>query len=209
MLGAIVDEVAFVDEEVDAADLFDVRSAHVGGGVGDVGERAVGPVDAEADGAAGVAQGEVGEEPAVFQLKLRREHLQFQRRHHRKKQVGDEMPFDRGELVEFEMCGHAAELRSLGADVEHESEAEAVVEVDMREKDVELVGLEILAHPIEAGAGVEDDSDLGKHQARRLATVVGVVAGGAEEDESHAGVAVGSGSNADIVGAGEGIHHWG
>jgi hypothetical protein len=54
-----------------------------------------------------------------------------------------------------------------------------MVKVDVREKDVERVGLKVIAYPVQAGAGVEDYAQLGQHEAGRLATVVGMIAGGA------------------------------
>ena len=64
---------------------------------------------------------------------------------------------------------------------------DAVIEVRVRQEDVERVGLEIVARPVERRAGVEHHAQLRQQHARRLATVVGVIAGGAEQNELHGG----------------------
>jgi hypothetical protein len=60
-----------------------------------------------------------------------------------------------------------------------------MVEMRVRQENVERFRLHVFRDAIETGAGIEDHADLGQHEARRLATVVRVVASRSEENELH------------------------
>ena len=60
-----------------------------------------------------------------------------------------------------------------------------VIEMGVGEEDVEFRRGQIFAGPIDGRSGVEHHAALRQQQARRLPPVVGMIAGGAEEDEPH------------------------
>ena len=70
-------------------------------------------------------------------------------------------------------------------DTEEIGQPDNVVQVGVGEKDVEFRLREIFARPIRRRAGVEHHATLRQHKARRVPPVVGVIAGSAQQDESH------------------------
>lgn len=108
----------------------------------------------------------------------------------------------RADGVEFRRLAvddDATEVGTFGAEVEDERQADRVVEMGVRQKNVERIGRHVLGDTIEGRAGVEDEARGGQHHARRLTAVVGVVASGTEQDELHYDVRSPAGRIAAIV----------
>ena len=70
-------------------------------------------------------------------------------------------------------------------DVDQVRQPGDVIEVGVREKDIQPVGLQMLAEPAHAGAGIEHDADFRQHQAGRVTPAGGKIAAGSEQDELH------------------------
>ena len=62
-----------------------------------------------------------------------------------------------------------------------------VVQMGVGEKDIQFGRFQILARPIGGRPGVQHHAALRQQQARRLPPIVRMVAGRAEEEESHFG----------------------
>ena len=91
----------------------------------------------------------------------------------------------------FGRAVHRDALHLLALDhVEQIRQPDDMVEVGMGEKDIELARQQMIADPIHGRARVEHDPLLRQHEAGGLPLVVGMVAGGAQQDELHVGWSV-------------------
>ena len=69
--------------------------------------------------------------------------------------------------------------------VVEERESDRVVEMHMRQEDVERAGAYQITCAKQSGTGIEDDSVFRDHHARRLAFLVGVIPGGSKKVQFH------------------------
>jgi hypothetical protein len=65
------------------------------------------------------------------------------------------------------------------------SEPGDVIEMGVRKKDIQMVGLEMLAEAVHAGASIEQDANFWQHQASRLPPRGRKIPAGSEENELH------------------------
>lgn len=180
-VGAVVGEVAFVDEEVDAADSVDVGGVEASGGVGDVGHRVAGPIESEAGGSAAMFEGEVSQSAAAGEGEGVVERLDVEGGPDREEALREEM-FDDGLDVFGEAVeGDAAEGMDF-ADTEEEGQSDDVIDVGVADEDIEFGGCEELGGAIDTGARIEHDAALGQQEAEGVPPLVGMVSGGAEKD---------------------------
>ena len=56
-----------------------------------------------------------------------------------------------------------------------------MIQVDMRQKNVQVVGLNKIPNTKHPGAGIQNHAKLWQHQTGRLTTIIWVVTGGAEK----------------------------
>ena len=60
-----------------------------------------------------------------------------------------------------------------------------MIQMRVREKDVERGSRDVISHAKESSAGVEHDPRFGQHEAGRMPTLGRVIAAGSEEEQFH------------------------
>lgn len=88
----------------------------------------------------------------------------------------------RAQRIELLLLGMDRDLlqRVSFQHIEQISQAYDMVQMSVCEKDVERVGRQVIAHPIHGRPSIEDDPQLGYHQAGCMPAIVGMVAGCAQ-----------------------------
>jgi hypothetical protein len=121
---------------------------------------------------------------AALQRKRIFQRAKVERRPRGKQGIGEQVFFDGRQLVRQRVERNPMQ-RMDPRNAEQKSQSDDVVQVGVGQKDIEVRGLEILACPIGGGPGVQHHAALRQQQARRLPPVVRMVAGCAEQKESH------------------------
>jgi hypothetical protein len=134
-----------------------------------------------ADRAARVREWEVRHDTATRQRYRPVERMELERRRHGEQQLGEQHVANRIELFGFAIHADAAQ-QVAGQGVEQVGEPDDVIEMGVRDKDVEPLGRHVVAKPVDGRARVEHQSQLRQHDARRFPRVAGVIAGRAEEN---------------------------
>ena len=141
--------------------------------IGDVGHRVVGPIEAESERTARMLQGKVRERAAIRQRAGAAQRFEVKRRRHGKNRFREQVLADGGQLIRRRRGRWCWASTSRRYDIDQIGEPRDVVEVGVREKDIQPIGLQMLADPAHAGAGIEHDADFREHQAGRLTVAVG------------------------------------
>ena len=75
--------------------------------------------------------------------------------------------------------------RSLIEDVKQVRQSDDMIEVGVRQKDIQLVRFDVLRKSKERRSSIEDNAGRGNHHASRLPMFVRMVSGGAKKDDLH------------------------
>src|SRR5262245_44969538 len=102
---------------------------------------------------------------------------------------------NRGQLLRLTMDGDPREVLLPGR-AEQVAEADRVIEVSVGQEDIEGRRLQMPSHAKKTRPRIQHNPRLRQHQASRLPTLAGMIAGGAEEEEFHVFYSPSSGGGA-------------
>ena len=143
----------------------------------------MGPLEAVAEaGTCVIEQARVDTD--AFDLEARLHSLGLVTKVHGEQQRAEELAADDFQMLLQPVDGDRFD-RPLPEYVKEIRQPRDMIEVDVREEDMQARRLQVLADAEEAGAGIQNEAMCRQHVARRVPVLVWVIAGRAEQTESH------------------------
>jgi hypothetical protein len=94
------------------------------------------------------------------------------------------MFLNRGQLIGRAMNGYPADVL-IWQHIQQEGQPNHMIEVGVREKNIQFGSPQKFSGAVHGRARVEDDAQLGNHEASRVAFIIGMVARGSQQNELH------------------------
>ncbi len=168
VFGFAVLEIAFVNEKINVGNFCNILGVFSSHRVGDIGKGSIGPVQAVTQRSPRMFQRKAGNTACVAQDKRRFQWREGDGGHGGEKVFGEQVFLDGVEFFRIAICGDARNVR-LVQKVEQERQSDHMVEVSVRQENIEVFGFDPGACPKQGRTGVEQNAFGGEHHAGGMA----------------------------------------